>query len=103
MSGQSKKLDSKVPTGPVQKKWDKHKFEVNLLTSNKRKFNVIVVGTGLAEGCRCNSCPTGYNVQSFVSRFTRRAGHSIAAQGGINAAKTTPTTATQCGGFLRYC
>ncbi len=92
MSEQSKKLDSKIPTGPVQEKWDKHRFESKLINpANKRKFNVIVVGTGLAGGSAAATlAELGYNVQSFCIQDSPRRAHSIAAQGGINAAKNYP-------------
>ena len=92
MSDQSKKLDAKIPSGPIQEKWDKHKFDSKLINpSNKRKFTVIVVGTGLAGGSAAATlAELGYNVHSFCIQDSPRRAHSIAAQGGINAAKNYP-------------
>ena len=88
----TKKLDGKVPEGPIQEKWDKHKFNMKLVNpANKRKFNVIVVGTGLAGASAAASlAELGYNVQSFCIQDSPRRAHSIAAQGGVNAAKNYP-------------
>jgi succinate dehydrogenase / fumarate reductase flavoprotein subunit len=85
-------LDGKVPDGPIQEKWDKHRFNVKLVNpANKRKFSVIVVGTGLAGGSAAASlAELGYNVKSFCLQDSPRRAHSIAAQGGINAAKNYP-------------
>ncbi|MFK7820996.1 MAG: fumarate reductase/succinate dehydrogenase flavoprotein subunit [Planctomycetaceae bacterium] len=85
-------LDGKVPDGPIQDKWDKHRFNVKLVNpANKRKFSVIVVGTGLAGGSAAASlAELGYNVKSFCLQDSPRRAHSIAAQGGINAAKNYP-------------
>lgn len=85
-------LDGKVPGGPIQEKWDKHRFNVKLVNpANKRKFSVIVVGTGLAGGSAAASlAELGYNVKSFCIQDSPRRAHSIAAQGGINAAKNYP-------------
>ncbi len=82
-------LDAKIPGGPLADKWDKHKFELKLINpANKRKFEVIVVGTGLAGGAAAASlAELGYNVKSFCIQDTPRRAHSIAAQGGINASK----------------
>ena len=82
-------LNSRVPDGPLQQKWDKHLFDMKLVNpSNKRKFSVIVVGTGLAGGAAAASLgELGYNVKSFCFQDSPRRAHSIAAQGGINAAK----------------
>ncbi len=86
------KLDSKVPEGPLAQKWDKHKFDMKLVNpANKRKYTVIVVGTGLAGASAAASmAELGYNVLSFCFQDTPRRAHSIAAQGGINAAKNYP-------------
>ncbi len=86
------KLDSKIPGGPIAEKWDKHRFELKLVNpANKRKFNVIVVGTGLAGGSAAATlAELGYNVKSFCIQDSPRRAHSIAAQGGINAAKNYP-------------
>lgn len=85
-------LDSKVPGGPIQEKWDKHRFDMKLVNpANKRKFSVIVVGTGLAGGAAAASmAELGYHVKSFCIQDSARRAHSIAAQGGINAAKNYP-------------
>jgi succinate dehydrogenase / fumarate reductase, flavoprotein subunit len=82
-------LDSKIPGGPLADKWDRHKFEVKLVNpANKRKFTVIVVGTGLAGASAAASLgELGYNVLSLCIHDSPRRAHSIAAQGGINAAK----------------
>ncbi len=85
-------LDPKIPQGDLKDKWDKHKFESKLVNpANKRKFTVIVVGTGLAGGSAAATlAELGYNVLSFCIQDTPRRAHSIAAQGGINAAKNYP-------------
>ncbi|MCB0186692.1 MAG: FAD-binding protein, partial [Caldilineaceae bacterium] len=82
-------LDASVPSGPLAEKWEKHKFEMKLVNpANKRKFNIIVVGTGLAGGAAAATMgELGYNVQSFCYQDSPRRAHSVAAQGGINAAK----------------
>ena len=82
-------LDSKIPGGSIEEKWTKHKFELKLVNpANKRKFTVIVVGTGLAGASAAASlAELGYNVKSFCIQDSPRRAHSIAAQGGINAAK----------------
>lgn len=82
-------LDSKVPEGPLAGKWTKHKFNLKLVNpSNKRKYDIIVVGTGLAGGAAAASFgELGYNVKAFCYQDSPRRAHSIAAQGGINAAK----------------
>ena len=82
-------LQSKVPSGPLGQKWSKHKFECKLVNpANKRKFNVIVVGTGLAgASAAATLAELGYNVHAFCFQDSARRAHSIAAQGGINAAK----------------
>jgi succinate dehydrogenase / fumarate reductase, flavoprotein subunit len=83
------KLDPKIPEGPLSEKWSKHKFESKRVNpANKRKFTVIVVGTGLAGGSAAATlAELGYNVLSFCIQDTPRRAHSIAAQGGINGAK----------------
>jgi succinate dehydrogenase / fumarate reductase, flavoprotein subunit len=83
------KLDSKIPEGPLDKKWEKHKFNLKLVNpANKRKYEVIVVGTGLAGASAAASlAELGYNVKAFCYQDSPRRAHSIAAQGGINAAK----------------
>ncbi|MDA1305858.1 MAG: fumarate reductase/succinate dehydrogenase flavoprotein subunit [Acidobacteria bacterium] len=82
-------LDSKVPSGPIEEKWDRHRFDSKLVNpANRRKHTVIVVGTGLAGGAAAASLgELGYNVLSFCIHDSARRAHSIAAQGGINAAK----------------
>jgi succinate dehydrogenase / fumarate reductase flavoprotein subunit len=82
-------LDARIPSGPIAEKWDRHKFEMKLVNpANRRKFTVIVVGTGLAGGSAAASLgELGYNVHSFCIHDSARRAHSIAAQGGINAAK----------------
>jgi succinate dehydrogenase / fumarate reductase flavoprotein subunit len=83
------KLDSKIPGGPLETKWERYKFEMKLVNpANKRKFEIIVVGTGLAGASAASSlAELGYRVQAFFFHDTPRRAHSIAAQGGINAAK----------------
>ena len=83
------KLDAKIPEGPLAEKWPKHKFNLKLVNpANKRKYTVIVVGTGLAGASAAASlAELGYNVKSFCFQDSPRRAHSIAAQGGINAAK----------------
>src|SRR5262249_26424798 len=82
-------LQSRVPAGPIAEKWDRHKFEMKLVNpANKRKFTLLVVGTGLAGGSAAASLgELGYNVHAFCIHDSPRRAHSIAAQGGINAAK----------------
>lgn len=84
-----KKLDSKIPEGPIAEKWTKHKNKINLVNpANKRNIDVIVVGTGLAGGSAAATlAELGYNVKAFAYQDSPRRAHSIAAQGGINAAK----------------
>jgi succinate dehydrogenase / fumarate reductase flavoprotein subunit len=82
-------LDPKVPSGPVQDKWGQRKFELKLVNpANKRKYDIIVVGSGLAGASAAASlAELGYNVKCFCYQDSARRAHSIAAQGGINAAK----------------
>lgn len=82
-------LDSKIPEGPLAEKWTKHKFNLKLVNpANKRKYEVIVVGTGLAgASAAATLAELGYNVKAFCFQDSARRAHSIAAQGGINAAK----------------
>jgi succinate dehydrogenase / fumarate reductase flavoprotein subunit len=82
-------LDSKVPSGPLAEKWTKHKNEINLVNpANKRNIDVIIVGTGLAgASAAATMAELGYNVKTFCYQDSPRRAHSIAAQGGINAAK----------------
>jgi succinate dehydrogenase / fumarate reductase flavoprotein subunit len=82
-------LDAKIPAGPIEKKWEKHCFDMKLVNpSNKRKYEVIVVGTGLAGASAAATMgELGYRVKAFTFHDSARRAHSIAAQGGINAAK----------------
>jgi succinate dehydrogenase / fumarate reductase flavoprotein subunit len=85
-------LDGNVPGGPIAEKWERHQFELKLVNpANKRKFNIIVVGTGLGGGAAAATlAELGYYVKAFCFQDTPRRAHSIAAQGGINAAKNYP-------------
>ena len=85
-------LDGKCPTGPIEKTWDKHRFDMKLVNpANKRKYKILVVGTGLAGASAAASLgELGYHVESFCYQDSPRRAHSIAAQGGINAAKNYP-------------
>lgn len=82
-------LNARVPSGPLEKKWDKHRFEMKLVNpANKRKFDIIVVGSGLAGASASATLgELGYNVECFCFQDSARRAHSIAAQGGINASK----------------
>jgi succinate dehydrogenase / fumarate reductase flavoprotein subunit len=82
-------LDSRIPDGPIAEKWEKHKFNVKLVNpANKRKYDIIVVGSGLAgASAAATFAELGYNVKVFCFQDSARRAHSIAAQGGINAAK----------------
>ena len=82
-------LNSRIPAGPIEKKWDQHRFDMKLVNpANKRKYDVIVVGAGLAgASAAATMAELGYNVSCFVFHDSPRRAHSIAAQGGINAAK----------------
>ncbi len=84
-----KQLYGKVPGGPLQDKWDSHRFELKLVNpANRRRFNIIVVGAGLAgASASATLAEMGYNVKTFCIQDSPRRAHSIAAQGGINAAK----------------
>src|SRR3989339_811078 len=83
------KLESKIPDGNISEKWTNHKFNMKLVNpANKRKFDIIVVGTGLAGASAAASLgELGYNVKAFTFHDSARRAHSISAQGGINAAK----------------
>src|SRR5512133_2811335 len=82
-------LDAKIPSGPIEKKWDTHRFNLKLVNAaNKRKYRIIVVGTGLAGASAAASfAELGYEVTSLCYHESPRRAHSIAAQGGINAPK----------------
>ena len=82
-------LNSRIPSGPIQEKWDRHRFELKLVNpANKRKYTIIVVGSGLAgASAAATLSELGYNVKCFCFQDSPRRAHSIAAQGGINAAK----------------
>src|SRR5690554_5905539 len=83
------KIDAKIPSGALKDKWTNHKNNINLVNpANKRNIDVIVVGTGLAGGSAAATlAELGYNVKAFAFQDSPRRAHSIAAQGGINAAK----------------
>ena len=85
-------LNARIPSGPIQEKWDRHRFELKLVNpANKRRYTVLVVGSGLAGGSAAASLSElGYNVKCFCFQDSPRRAHSIAAQGGINAAKNYP-------------
>lgn len=85
-------LESKIPSGPIQEKWTNHKFNLKLVSpANKRRYDIIVVGTGLAGSSAAASlAELGYNVTVLTFHDSPRRAHSIAAQGGINAAKNYP-------------
>ena len=82
-------LDAKIPEGPIADKWENHKFDIRLVNpSNKRKFKILIIGTGLAGASAAASLgELGYDVEVFTFHDSPRRAHSIAAQGGINAAK----------------
>src|ERR1041384_1823364 len=82
-------LDAKIPSGPIEGRWDRHRFEMKLVNpANKRKFSVIVVGAGVAgASASATLAELGYRVRCFCFQDSPRRAHSIAAQGGINAAK----------------
>ena len=90
-------LISKVPEGPLELKWSKHKADIKVVSpANKRKMEIIVIGTGLGGASAAASLgELGYNVKIFCISDSPRRAHSIAAQGGINAAKTTRMTTTR--------
>ena len=96
-------LRANVPTGPLEKKWQKHRFEMKLVNpANKRKNHVIVVGSGLAGGSAAASmAELGYRVSCFCYQDSPRRAHSIAAQGGINAAKNYRNDGDST--YLRLC
>src|SRR6185503_14616974 len=82
-------LNAGIPAGPIQEKWDQHRFEMKLVNpANRRKFNIIIVGSGLAGASAAAAlAEQGYNVECFCYQDSPRRAHSVAAQGGINAAK----------------
>ncbi len=82
-------LNAKIPEGPLEQKWDRHRFDMRLVNpANKRKYQIIIVGTGLAGASAAASLgELGYNIKAFCYQDSARRAHSIAAQGGINAAK----------------
>src|SRR5437588_1210833 len=82
-------LDSKAPAGPIETRWERHRFNLKLVNpANKRKYTIIVVGSGLAGASAAASlAELGYNIDCFCFQDSPRRAHSIAAQGGINAAK----------------
>jgi hypothetical protein len=90
-------LDSKIPSGPLEQKWTDYKGHCKLVNpSNKRKLEIIVVGTGLAGASAAASLgELGYKVKAFCFQDSPRRAHSIAAQGGINAAKITRMMVTR--------
>ncbi len=92
MISYGKKLDGRIPKGDIKTKWDAHKFAMKLVNpANKRKYTVIIVGTGLAgASAGATLAELGYNVKIFCIQDSPRRAHSIAAQGGINAAKNYP-------------
>ena len=92
LSPPTARLDAKCPGGPIEDRWDKHRFELKLVNpANKRKFHALVVGTGLAGASAAASlAELGYRVTVFCIQDSPRRAHSIAAQGGINAAKNYP-------------
>ena len=92
MSVSSPRLDSNSPTGPISDRWDNHRFDLKLINpANRRKFSVLVVGTGLAgASAAATLAEQGYKVKSLCIQDSPRRAHSIAAQGGINAAKNYP-------------
>src|SRR3984893_3303914 len=82
-------LDSKLPSGPIETSWERRRFEMKLVNpANKRKYNILVVASGLAgASAAATMAELGYNVKCFCFHGSPRRAHSIAAQGGINAAK----------------
>ena len=91
------KLDAKIPAGALAEKWSNHKAAIKVVSpANKRKLDIIIVGTGLGGASAAASLgELGYNVKVFCIQDSPRRAHSIAAQGGINAAKNYRTTTTR--------
>ena len=85
-------LSDGAPDGPIETRWDRHRFDLKLVNpANKRKYKVIMVGTGLGGGAAAASlAELGYDVLNFCIQDSPRRAHSVAAQGGINAAKNYP-------------
>ncbi len=92
MTENTNMLDAKIPEGPITDQWDKHKFDARIVNpANKRKYKIIVIGTGLAGAAAAATLgELGYEVEAFTYHDSARRAHSIAAQGGINAAKNYP-------------
>ncbi len=88
-NGSSSRLNARIPAGPIESKWDTHKFNMKLVAPhNRRRFEIIIIGTGLAGAAAAATLgEAGYNVKTFCYQDSPRRAHSIAAQGGINAAK----------------
>src|SRR5262245_50642463 len=86
-------LEAKSPSGPIEERWDSYKFNARLVNpANKRRYEIIVVGTGLAGAAAAATlAELGYHVKAFTFHDSPRRAHSIAAQGGINAAKNYPS------------
>jgi succinate dehydrogenase / fumarate reductase flavoprotein subunit len=89
MGEMTMELNARIPAGPVEKVWDEHRFQMKLVNpANKRRYTVIVVGSGLAgASAAATLAELGYQVKCFCFQDSPRRAHSIAAQGGINAAK----------------
>ena len=85
-------FDPKIPDGPIHLKWEQRRFDYKLVNrANRRKYKIIVIGTGLAGGGAAAALgELGYNVHAFCLQDSPRRAHSIAAQGGVNAAKNYP-------------
>ena len=97
-------LDAKIPEGPLAEKWDRRRFKNRQVNpANKRKYEILVVGTGLAGASAAASLgELGYNVKAFCIQDSPRRAHSIAAQGGINAAQRTMNPSVQITYMLEY-
>ena len=100
----SRVLDSKVPSGPIADKWDTYKSDMKLVNpNNKRKFKVLVVGTGLAgASAAATLAELGYQVEAFTFHDSPRRAHSIAAQGGINAEELPRRRRQRAPSLLRH-